>query len=135
MADVAYRVPIAKRDDSKRRVYGYALTADVVDSQGDLITKEELEEAVADYVLNSGDMGTQHETSGMGRLICSVVLTPEIREVIGAPPGPTQWLVGYQVTDNEAWARIASGELQEFSIEGDGVRTPLEVESEFGEAA
>ena len=44
---------IAKRDDEKFLVFGYASMADVTDSQGDVISIDTLEKAAYDFVLHS----------------------------------------------------------------------------------
>lgn len=127
----AVRVPIAKLDDERRRVYGYALTAAdatgklVEDHQGDVIEVADLEAAASQYMRQSRDLGEMHERGGLGELTDSVVLSPDVRRAMGVEPGPAAWFVGYEVRDDNAWAKVKSGELAEFSIEGDAYRIPV----------
>jgi hypothetical protein len=131
-ADFSIRVPIAKVDEDARLVFGVALTAtdasgqEVTDHQGDVISPEDMALASYEYVQSSRDAGIMHEgPGGIGALICSVPLTPEIRKSAGLEPGPAVWFVGYRITDDAAWQRIKSGELAEFSIGGTSLREPL----------
>lgn len=125
MSGLVIRVPISKLDDERRHVFGFVATADVVDHQGDVIEPDELEAAAHDYLQSSRDMGAMHEQAGLGTLIESVVLTPEKRAAMGLESGPTTWFVGYRVDDPATWARVKSGELAEFSLEGDATREPV----------
>jgi hypothetical protein len=119
---ITIRVPITKLDDERRHVYGFVATAGVEDHQGDIIEPDELESAAHDYLQASREMGAMHEQSGLGTLIESVVLTTEKRAAMGIGDGPVTWFVGYRVDDAATWARVKSGELSEFSLEGDGTR-------------
>ncbi len=122
------RVPICKVDDDARFVFGFVATSTdaegnlVVDHQGDIIEVAELEKAAYEYVKTSRDLGEMHETSGLGTLVSSVVLTPEIRKAMGVGPGPANWFVGFEITDEAVRKRVKSGELAEFSLEGEAVR-------------
>lgn len=126
------RVPISKIDSEQCRVYGVAMTSTdvngilVVDHQNDVITPSDLEEAAYEYVRESRVGGVMHEPGATSDLIASVVLTPEVRKAMGVATGPTTWFVGYQINDPDAWARVKSGELTEFSIEGEATREPYE---------
>ena len=63
-----------------------------------------------------------------GRLIESCVFTEEKQSAIGIPPGivPVGWWVGFKIDDKDAWERIKDGTYNMFSVEGAGVRTPVE---------
>lgn len=127
---------IMKADDDKREVFGWALVAirkdgeQVVDHQKDLVDPDELEHAAYEYVLNFRDTGELHDKNlrKKGRLIESVVLTKEKQKAMGIPEGtvPEGWWVGFKVDDDAAWQGIKSGRYRMFSIEGQGIRQPLE---------
>lgn len=122
-------VPIVKSDAEKGQVFGFAMFAEDpehpgeihIDKQGDMITPEDLEDAVYDFVLDSRDGGVMHVTKGDATLIESVVFTPEKLEAMGlakdAMPNGAWWL-GYQVHNEEARELVKSGKLSAFSIEG-----------------
>lgn len=127
------RVPIAKLDTEQRRAFGWAsvITDDAGDHfhdhQGTLIPTHELEEAAYEYVQKSRDAGVMHAQTGIGNLITSVVMTPEVRKAMDLPEGKIGWFVGFQVTDDAVWKRIKSGELSEFSIGGSAIKDVVAV--------
>lgn len=127
----AVKVPILKIEDpDQRRVYGFAMTSQdeqgnlLTDYQGDTISPAELEDAAHAYIEESREGGVMHEPGSTSRLIASVVMTPDVRKAMGVGPGPTSWFVGYQINDEAVWKRVKSGELAEFSIEGEALREP-----------
>ena len=133
---------IAKVDDEKRQVFGWASVTEingdpVVDLQGDLMETYELEKAAYDYVLNSRVGGEMHERVGksspkqVGTLIESMVITPEKIEKMGLPPEtPHGWWIGFQVGRDDfgdkAWDKVKKGDYTGFSIHGLGKRQSME---------
>lgn len=127
---------IMKSDDDKREVFGWALVAirkdgeQIVDHQRDVVDPDELEHAAYEYVLNFRDTGELHdaELRKKGRLIESVVLTKEKQAAMGIPEGivPEGWWVGFKIDDDAAWDGIKKGRYRMFSIEGQGIRQPIE---------
>ena len=116
---------ITKTDAERKQVFGWAsVAADesgaaIADSQGDVISIEELEKAAYDFVLNSRAGGEMHETTGVATLIESMIFTPEKLQLLGLDGQVKQgWWVGFQVTDDDVWAKIKSGEYKMFSIGG-----------------
>lgn len=127
---------ITKAEPDKMQVFGWAsvaITADgqqISDHEGDVIQPDELEKAAYEYVLKFRDTGERHDPDKRkkGKLIESVVLTKEKQEAMGIPAGylPEGWWVGFQITDEDAWAKIKSGEYKMFSVEGRGERESLD---------
>lgn len=127
---------IAKFDDSKRLVFGWAsisITADgeqLEDLQHDLINPEDLEEAVYEYVLNFRDTGEEHRPHlrKKGKLVESCVFTAEKQKAMGLPEGilPIGWWIGFKIEDDEAWEKVKNGTYRMFSIEGKAQRVPVE---------
>ena len=127
---------IAKMDDDKRLVFGWAsisFTADgeqLEDLQHDLINPEDLEEAVYEYVLNFRDTGEEHRPHlrKKGKLVESCVFTAEKQKAMGLPEGilPVGWWIGFKIEDDEAWEKVKNGTYRMFSIEGKAQRVPVE---------
>jgi Putative phage serine protease XkdF len=123
---------IVKIDPERRFVFGWASVAirkdgtTIVDSQGDVIDPRELEDAAYDFVLKLGDADEMHEAEPVGRLIESLVVTPEKLEKLGLPPDslPQGLWLGFYITKDETWGRVKKGELRAFSIEGIAEREP-----------
>ena len=115
---------IAKRDDEKFLVFGYASMADVTDSQGDVISIDTLEKAAYDFVLHSRMGGEMHEAMGVATLVESIVFTPEKLAALGLAEDalPHGWFVGFKVNDTEAWQKIKNGDYSMFSIGGRAIR-------------
>lgn len=109
----------------------------VVDKQDDMIMPEDLAAGVHEYVLECRHHGDMHQMVGTGRLIESLVITPELRKAY-AKHGYTlsfkneageeccAWLTGFQIDDVDQWAKNKSGERPEFSIGGRSMRTKIE---------
>lgn len=127
---------IAKMDDDKRLVFGWAsisFTADgeqLEDLQHDIINPEDLEEAVYDYVLHFRDTGEEHRPHlrKKGKLVESCVFTAEKQKAMGLPEGilPVGWWIGFKIEDDEAWEKVKNGTYRMFSIEGKAQRVPVE---------
>lgn len=121
---------IAKTDDDRRLVFGWANVAMakdgkiVLDRQGDLIAPETLEEAAYKYVLLHGDANEMHTEPSVGHMVESFVATPEKLEKMGLAKDalPRGWWIGFYVEDEAVYAKVKSGEYKAFSIEGSGVR-------------
>lgn len=126
---------IAKADEDKRLVFGWALvsaTSDgeqIIDHQGDIVDQDELEEGAYEYVLNFRDAGEEHISSlrKKARMVESVVFTEEKLQAMGIPQGtvPYGWWIGFYVDDDDTWEKIKDGTYQMFSIEGKAVREPV----------
>jgi hypothetical protein len=124
-------------DEDQRLVFGLAsmsTSADgelVTDSEGDQIEPAELERAMYEYALFSGQGDENHDKVPKSQLVESFVVTPKKLELfmkaIGSPAdvseykGVAVW-VGYKVFDDGTWARVKSGELRAFSIECEAFR-------------
>jgi 2'-5' RNA ligase len=127
---------IAKMDDDKRLVFGWAsisFTADgeqLEDLQHDIIDPEDLEEAVYEYVLHFRDTGEEHRPHlrKKGKLVESCVFTAEKQKAMGLPEGilPVGWWIGFKIEDDEAWEKVKNGTYRMFSIEGKAQRVPVE---------
>lgn len=137
MAETIFK--LAGTNDEQRLVFGLAsvsLTADgetLTDLQGDQIEPDVLEAAFYDYVANSGEGDVNHDQKRASTLVESFVVTPTKLDMLmkalgftGTVPafeGVAAW-VGYHVENDDAWARVKSGELKAFSIEGTAERVP-----------
>ena len=127
---------IAKTDDDKRLVFGWALVAKdkdgnvIKDHQNEMIDEDDLEEGAYEYVLNFRDAGEEH-IPGLrkkARMVESCVFTEEKQKALGIPEGivPTGWWIGFYVDDDNAWEKIKDGTYKMFSIEGKAIRVPVD---------
>ncbi len=124
---------IAKIDTVKKQVFGYVLVPDKADHQGDVVTKEDIEEARNSFMKNLAHAtadGTgasdSHVTIGGGYPIeVAVDKDGSIAKAADAPPSPGGLWVGMQVTSDPVWKKIEKGEYTAFSLGGFGKRTPI----------
>lgn len=120
------RAPIAKLDEDRRIVFGWANICvrcsgeKVIDSHDDSIDPEDLETAAYDFVLEFGETGENHIGKTKGRLIESFFVTPQKLKKMGLKSDalPQGWWVGFKIDDRRAWERVKRGDHRMFSIQG-----------------
>ena len=123
---------ILKSDTDKRLVFGWAsVVADaegnlIVDSQGDTINIDTLENAAYEFVLRGGEGDLMHAVKGVAYLVESMVFTPEKAELLGLENVPQGWWVGFYVCDDKLWEQVKDGRFTMFSIGGRAVREELQ---------
>lgn len=132
---------IAKVDDAQHLVFGYANVSVtkrgtlVEDLQNDIIPPDELEKAAYQFVLHFRDSDEMHQGPVIGKLVESMVFTPEklkrlatdVRTGVVDEQGlavitkmvPTGWWVGFHIPDSTIFAKVKSGEYAMFSIAGE----------------
>lgn len=104
----------------------------VVDSQGDVITIGDLEDAFIDAFAEGGIQkgGEMHRRIGAD-IVQNFTLSRAERAALSAAgmgvdaDGPEFGIVKFRVYDDALWARVKAGELPEVSIAGTGERVPL----------
>lgn len=116
---------LQKQDDDKRLVFGFFSVVEqegipVIDSQGDVITTEDLEEAVYRYVKFSRMGDERHDERCKAVLVESMVLTKEKQQALGVDLGFVGWWGGFEIIDDALWAKFKSREYESFSIGGRG---------------
>lgn len=112
-----------KVDDEQRIVYGWAsvVTEDgepVVDTQGDIIAPAEMEKMANDFMEDVRMAKAMHDGDGIGEVIHSLPLTAELAKALGIESDLEGWIIGMKIHDDDAWAKIKSGEYAGFSIGG-----------------
>jgi len=135
---------ISKVDTVQHQVFGWASIVSVngipvTDTQGDQITEETIEAAAYDFVLTARVAGEMHQDGSdgtirpVGGLIESVVFTPQkvasmlqslkVQNIDAIMQMPfCGWWIGFQITDEDVWQKVVSGDLKAFSIGGRGKR-------------
>ena len=116
---------VCKVDEEEQLVFGWAsVSADesgrmVVDHDGEVIEPAELEEAAYDFVLEAREAGQMHKGDSIGRMVESLVMTPEKAAAMGLDVPPLNgWWVGMKIDDADAFEKIKNGTYSMFSIQG-----------------
>lgn len=131
MKSVALSIDVQKVDDDKNLVFGWLSVIEengeaVVDLQGHVIDEATLEDAAYGMVLDGCDAGEMHERIGIGSgLVECMVFTKAKQEALGIDLGKVGLWVGFKV-DDEAFAKVKSGELLAFSLGGRGILMDME---------
>lgn len=136
MADIKFQFEVTRKDDQQRRVYGWFSVAKdkdgkvLVDRHGDVIDIADLEIAAGEFVKEWRQGGEGHKGGAPHKLIASIVTSQEIQKALGIPPGtmPEGWFGGFEIS-NEAYSRVAKGELLMFSIECEAMVETVEVDA------
>jgi HK97 family phage prohead protease len=98
-----FYAPIAKVDAAERMVWGYAST-DAEDDQGEIITRDAMAAALADY-LKFANIREMHQMSAVG-----------VAEE--ASVDDKGLYVGARIVDPRAWDKVTSGVYKGFSVGG-----------------
>lgn len=147
------RFQIAKLDEAQCLVFGFANVSiakstaaaggghDIFDLQSDSIPPEELEKGAYNHVLEFREADEMHEGRAIGRLVESMVFTPDKLAAFATDPVtkevnqsdlavlkrllPARWWVGYKL-EKSSFAKVQSGEFHMFSIAGEADREEVQ---------
>lgn len=105
-------------------VWGPVLVPEKVDKQGDVISKEEIEDAAHDFLEDGGRPGLLHKVM-LGNRDVAVVESGLLRRPYTVAKGDIlpigTWMIGMRVYNERIRKLVISGELTGYSIGGQGV--------------
>jgi len=118
------RGTILKQEDEEEKmiVSGAVLIPDEEDTDGDVISKEKIEEVAHEWMLNYRNVDLQHTLNNVAYPVESYLLkeTKEVTsldgQVMELPAGT--WMVSVKVDDDDTWEAIKDGRMRGFSIMG-----------------
>ena len=133
---------VSKAVNKKQIVYGVVLDPYQFDLQGDWIPPDEVEQTAHDFMKHSGKIWFDHKGHTTATVVESWIQpypTSEDRDnafenkahrVLKTPFGSDEvhsgaWVIGTELS-NELWALYEAGEIEAFSIGGNGMREPAE---------
>ncbi len=139
-APVTYYAAIAKLDEDKRLVFGWAYQAKkpdgttVEDHSRKVIPMEELEPAVYQFMIDSRTADEMHERvetedgERIGDVVESMLFSKDKLRALGLAEDalPEGWWVGVRVYPDEVWAKVKDGTYRMFSVTGLAHETPIE---------
>lgn len=109
---------IEKLVEEQRLVYGTFLIPDIEDSQGDIVSSDDIQKAAHGFMMDYQQIGEVHKSINPN---CKVVESY-------IEPGTGVWKGVVKVLDDTVWEKVKSGEYESFSIGGDGRREPIDGE-------
>lgn len=119
MQNFAFAFEIVKLDDEKRLVGGIVYEPDVVDSQGDSASAEEIEKACHRYVKESRQINLMHKESAGEKVdIVECYITRAPMQIGNKVVKAGTWMIVVKVNDDEIWKKVKSGEWTGFSMGG-----------------
>jgi hypothetical protein len=134
-AQAGLYVPLTKRNDEERMVYGFAAVTDkggqtYFDSQGDSMSISTVRRAWRSF---TGAGGMNHQTvqkAGKeqvvqtGRVVEGLVIDDTVAAALmeELQKGRRGLFIGYHATDDSVWDQVKKGLLRGFSIGGRGKR-------------
>jgi hypothetical protein len=125
-------VSIIKSVPADNQVFGWASVSfandtQVADMEGDMIDLVDLEKAAYNSLVNlaTGDAANDtHDSPPFGRMIESMVFSPQKIEALGLPSDFQQgWWVGLELPPDR-YQSVISGDRLMFSIEGRAIKEP-----------
>jgi len=113
---------IVKSDDEKQLITGVVLEPDSVDSQGDVMSAEEIEKAAHFYMLNSRVVGDEHQDIADDVSVVESYIAPDD---LGFDQGAVKkgtWVMTVHVESTDRWQAVKKGDYSGFSVGGFGTR-------------
>ncbi len=126
LLDGTQRVCKALAPGERRLLLGIVLEPDIVDSQGDTYSADEIEKTAHLYMVEFQNIGLQHKgfVNHRVRLVESFI-APAAMSIAGTTISAGTWLMKVRVEDDELWQAVLDGKLTGFSIAGFARRTAV----------
>ncbi len=112
-------------DMKNRLVYGPALIPDYEDTQGDIITADEIRKAAHNFMLDSQTLGIEHRIINVDIRVIESYIAPADMVLGSSTVKKGTWVIGAKILNEKIWEEVEKGNLQGFSIEGYGTRYTL----------
>lgn len=123
--------PIIKTDDDKRLVTGVVYAPGVVDSQGEFMEAEAIEEAAHEFLAKHRNTDVRHNfIANEGVEIVESAVAKADYELDGVPIKKGTWTITAKVGDDKLWQGIKKGEYNGFSMGGTGIREEVIIDNE-----
>ena len=121
------QIGFMKMDEEQHLVYGIVLVPDIEDLQGDIVSKEDIEAAAHDYLVNSRLIKAQHRAPTDAEVVESYITQQDLPMGRGVAPAGS-WIMVTKVHSNAMWAAIKKGDITGYSIGGMGTREQIQEE-------
>ena len=122
-------IQVIKLEHEQQVVRGVVLEPDVVDSQDDIMTSQEIESAAHGFMVEVqrgvGSIGVDHEGPADAVVVESFLAPIEFVEG-EQTVRKGSWMLAIKIFDAELWKSVKSGDRTAFSIHGRAERVPVE---------
>lgn len=122
-------VQILKIDQDQHLVYGVVLIPDIQDAQGDIISRQDVQQAahqfVADYSLGKSALGDNHTTQAKNSNVVESYIAPQDLSINNKAVSKGSWVLVSKVLDKRIWRKIKDGTYTGYSIGGRGQRQSI----------
>ena len=119
-------VQIKKFDEEQQLVYGEVYAPDVPDSHGDFMTAEAIQKMAHEFMRRGlvKNIDVQHSREESGSYVVESFIAREEDSIFI----PGSWVIGVKIPDGAIWNLVKTGELNGFSLDGEGVRVSTTLE-------
>jgi hypothetical protein len=117
-------VPVMKMDEEQRLIYGVVLVPDVEDLQGDICSKEDIQAACHDYLVNSRLIKAQHRAPTDADVVECYIAPSDLLIGKGIVPEGS-WMMVTKIHSNAMWEAVKKGDITGYSIGGRGTREEI----------
>ncbi len=128
---VALHFRIEKATPTGRYVSGWLSVVEkdgkrVEDTQGDLISMDELRKGMHDYMSGERIIKAHHRGEQIGRMIEMVIVDDDFVKAMGATTTKRGAWGTAEITDEDVQKSVRENKFSGFSMAGSGKRTPVE---------
>jgi hypothetical protein len=100
--------------------------APVTDTQGDIISMDELRKAAHKFISDARVAKAMHAGQQVGDVVESVIIDDEFAKAMGISDGKRGWWIGMKINSPEIRKGVRENKFRAFSIGGRGRRTKVE---------
>jgi uracil-DNA glycosylase len=111
-----FHYTILWKSDEKQLITGVVMEPDVVDTQGDMTSADEIEKAAHFYLTNSRVVGDEHTDIADDVEVVESYLAPDDMTLEGQAVRKGSWLMTVHVKSSDRWAEVKDGKYNGFSI-------------------
>jgi DNA adenine methylase len=125
--DVHIEVRLIKSDDFEGRAYGVVLEPDLPDSQGDIVSVDEIQKASDEFMRDYLQPDVQHSGRDAGAQLVENYIAPADFTLGDEPITKGSWVQAYRIDDPVVKEEVRTGKLTGLSLEGTGERAPITI--------
>ena len=124
-------IQFKKFGDDEQIVFGEVYAPGFPDSQGDFMSAEEIRKMAYNFLRKGlvSNIDTNHSRQPNQSYVVESFIARDDDPVFI----PGSWVLGVHIPDPAVWQMVKSGELNGFSLDGMGIRTPKTFEVEMPE--